>query len=272
MQITLTFGKARYSVDYSAPLDISVPVRFEGERLSSFGAPPAKRQPYEASGFIGNVARGGSCNCDSYAFIPHTSGTHTECVGHILDTPVFVNDILKDALIPATLVTVTPVTPKACNETYSCDLRPNDRVISATALHAAIRNHAPTFLTALIIRTLPNGAEKTSRDYNATGAPFFSTEAMRLICSLNVKHLLVDIPSIDRMDDEGKLSNHRLFWDVPPEVHTATGKPHSQKTITELIYAPETIADGRYLLNLQAAAFEADATPSRPVLFGITPL
>jgi hypothetical protein len=41
------------------------------------------------------------------------------------------------------------------------------------------------------------------------------------------------------------------------------------KTITELIFVPNEVKDGPYLLNLQTAAFENDATPSRPVIYPI---
>ena len=36
-----------------------------------------------------------------------------------------------------------------------------------------------------------------------------------------------------------------------------------QSTITELIFV-QKLQDGRHLLNLQTAAFDMDATPSRP--------
>ena len=39
--------------------------------------------------------------------------------------------------------------------------------------------------------------------------------------------------------------------------------------ITELIFVPNNVFDGRYLLNLQFAPLENDASPSRPVLFEI---
>jgi hypothetical protein len=38
-------------------------------------------------------------------------------------------------------------------------------------------------------------------------------------------------------------------------------------TITEMIYADSSIADGMYMLNLQVASFRNDAAPSRPVLY-----
>ena len=40
-------------------------------------------------------------------------------------------------------------------------------------------------------------------------------------------------------------------------------------TITELIYVPDDIPDGLYLLNLQIASFEIDVSPSKPVLYQI---
>ena len=40
-----------------------------------------------------------------------------------------------------------------------------------------------------------------------------------------------------------------------------------QATITEFVFVANTIKDGRYFLNLQLAAFENDASPSRPVLY-----
>ena len=36
-----------------------------------------------------------------------------------------------------------------------------------------------------------------------------------------------------------------------------------------MIYVPNTIADGRYLLDIQIAAFHNDASPSNPVLYEI---
>jgi hypothetical protein len=92
---------------------------------------------------------------------------------------------------------------------------------------------------------------------------------MAFIVESGFRHLLVDLPSIDRLYDDGKLSNHRLFWNVEPgsfELNTAT---RINSTITELIYVPEFVIDGEYMLNLQIAPFNADASPSRPVIFKI---
>ena len=62
--------------------------------------------------------------------------------------------------------------------------------------------------------------------------------------------------------DEGKLMGHHVIWNYP----TA---PRMDCTITELIFVPDHALDGLYLLNLQVAAFENDAAPSRPVIFAL---
>jgi arylformamidase len=95
--------------------------------------------------------------------------------------------------------------------------------------------------------------------------PYFTADAMQFLLQQNVQHLIVDIPSIDRLADEGKLTNHHLFWQVP-----RGGSSASRRTVTELAYIDNTVPDGRYVLNLCLAPMLADATPSRPLLYRIT--
>ena len=47
-------------------------------------------------------------------------------------------------------------------------------------------------------------------------------------------------------------------------------KTNLNRTITELIYVPEEVTDRQYLLNLQIAPFENDASPSKPILYAIS--
>ena len=77
-----------------------------------------------------------------------------------------------------------------------------------------------------------------------------------------IKHLLIDLPSVDRERDQGKLLSHNAFWDTE-------GKMRLDATITELIFVPNKIDDGTYFLNIQIAPFENDASPSKPVLYEI---
>jgi hypothetical protein len=74
--------------------------------------------------------------------------------------------------------------------------------------------------------------------------------------------LLIDLPSVDKEKDEGRLLAHRAFWDMD-------GTPRLDATITELIFVDNSIPDGTYLLDIQTAPFENDATPSRPVLYSL---
>jgi kynurenine formamidase len=121
-------------------------------------------------------------------------------------------------------------------------------------------------VAALIIRTLPNSPEKRSRDYRDHPPPFFSLEAMRYLAGLPLRHLLVDIPSVDRSDDAGQLNAHRIFWNVPPGSRSAGPSARIERTITEMIYVPDSLPDGRYLLNIQIPHFMSDAAPSRVLL------
>lgn len=225
------------------PVDISIPVSFGKKQLSVFAGPPARKKAYKAGSFIGDVNCGGSCNCDVYTFSPHLNGTHTECVGHISKKPVYVHQVLETAFMEATLITVSPK---------------KDRLVTRAMLQQHLKK-SDGFLTALVVRTLPNGKDKKTRNYAKKAPAYFSPDAMRYIVQLGVEHLLVDFPSVDRVDD-AKLTTHRIFWN----------KPTSKKTITELVYVPNSTKDGTYLLNLQVAAFEGDAAPSRPLLYRTT--
>jgi len=81
--------------------------------------------------------------------------------------------------------------------------------------------------------------------------------------------LLVDLPSIDRLFDEGRLSNHRIFWNVEAGKFETNRATRLNSTVSELVYIPNEVEDGEYLLNLQIAPFESDASPCRPLLFPI---
>lgn len=268
MDIRVTIG-GRYDAILERPFDISIPVCFEEPQLSAFGGAPARRAAYEAGDFVGDVRRGGSCNCEIYSFSPHLNGTHTECVGHITAARAAVHEVATENLIPATLISVAPVPAHTAQDSYMPRLRPHDMIIGQDGILRAIEGVDPLFLSALVVRTLPNDVDKKTRDYNAHPPAFFSAEAMREIVRAGVRHLLVDVPSLDRADDEGKLSCHRIFWGVrADETEIAHAVP---RTVTELIYVRDDIADGRYLLNLQIAAFMADAAPSRPVLYQVRP-
>ena len=263
MKMMVNIGGRDYTVVTGRGHDISIPVRFDDVQLSAFGAPPARMAAYEAGSFVGAVARGGSCNCETYTITPHCNGTHTEGVGHITSARLSVRDMIGESLFPATLVTVTPSAPA---ENYEPAPQADDLMITRAMLAAALMGHGADFMDALVIRTAPNGGDKKTRDYGTAMPPYLSHDAMRFVVELGVRHLLVDMPSVDRLDDGGRLGNHRIFWGVDVGDRNALPSP---KTITELVYVPDAVSDGHYILNLQVASFDADAAPSRPVLYEV---
>ena len=155
-----------------------------------------------------------------------------------------------------------------CAESYISGKEEDDLLITRKHLIEKLeRLDDEVFHQALIIRTLPNSSTKKKRRY--ASAPYFSNEAMAEIARRKVNHLLVDVPSVDRMDDQGKLSNHRLFWEVPSGSRDLGQARAPHRTITELIFALDEAHDGYYLLNLQIAPFSGDAAPSRPLIFPV---
>ncbi len=258
-----------YKFDAENPLDISIPLNFSGAQPNAFGVERATATACETGDFIGDTRRGGSCNFEQIKFIPHCNGTHTESIGHITDGRISVHECLKDAFIPAVLISAESINAAASDETYAVDLDETDAFITRKSIEKALQNFENSSFEGLIIRTLPNDASKKTRAYTVNPPPFLSTEAMKYIAARGVKHLLVDMPSIDRAFDEGKLSNHRIFWNVEPGNRQLNETSLSYNTITEMIYVANEIEDGAYLLNLQIAAFLADASPSRPLLFRI---
>jgi hypothetical protein len=82
-----------------------------------------------------------------------------------------------------------------------------------------------------------------------------------------VTSLVVDLPSLDRADDDGGLVAHHTYWGLAPGVRDARLARRGHALVTELAYVPAAAADGLYLLDLQVPAFGADAAPSRPVIY-----
>lgn len=257
-------------VDLSAPIDISIPLNFNGPQPNVYGVEPARSQACESGDLVGDTRRGGSCNFEQYTLIPHCNGTHTECVGHITHERISVADCLKDVFIPAVLISVEPAPASATRERYASSFEGSDAVISARLVDQGLqrsgwdRTGEPA---ALVVRTHPNSDEKLAWRYDDDIPPYFTNDAVGMIVARGFTHLLVDLPSIDRMYDEGKLSNHRIFWNVEPGSFGTKPNTRKDSTITELIYVPNEVSDGLYMLNLQIAPFAADASPSRPVLF-----
>jgi kynurenine formamidase len=249
MIATVLFKNKPHRIDFSTPLDISLPVRCTASGVNAFYLDEPVYAPFRGGNFIGSVEQGGACNCEVITLSPHGNGTHTECVGHISKERITINDSLQEFNVFARLVTITPENVDG------------DSVITKNALLKAFKNSEfSSECTALIIRTLPNELLKTAKKYSGTNPTYIAPEAMIEIVALGVAHLLVDFPSVDREEDGGLLKAHHIFWQYPD-------KPRAIATITELIYVPNAIADGEYLLQMNIAPLESDASPSKPLLY-----
>tara|TARA_R110002049_G_scaffold305738_1_gene503137 strand:- start:9383 stop:10135 length:753 start_codon:yes stop_codon:yes gene_type:complete len=247
MITTIQYNSRKLQIDLLQPLDISISIKASKKSVNAWGLDIPKIEPVKDGEWIASVKEGACVNFNNIAFNPHAHGTHTECVGHITETCHSVNKNLRQFFFLAEVVTVAPERLK------------DDFVISKKQLQFAIGNKKRD---AVIIRTMPNTKEKLTKQYSNTNWPYLLPEAVELLVSKGINHLLIDTPSIDKEKDECELLAHNAFWNTK-------GKLRMDATITEFVFVPNTIEDGEYFLNLQIAPFENDATPSKPVLYKI---
>jgi len=235
------------TVDLSKPLDLSITLSGDENNPIAWYLEQPTIEPVQEGKWIAKVSEGSSVNFNNLQFNPHAHGTHTECVGHISEDFYSVNKALKQFFFTAKVISLVP-------ENYG-----EDAAISKKQLqHYLTKNEAE----ALVIRTLPNTKKKRRRKYSHSNWPYLLEEAATYIRECGIKHLLIDLPSVDKEKDDGQLLAHCAFWNYPENTR-------KDATITELIYVSNKIEDGEYLLNLQIASIKNDASPSKPVLYKI---
>ncbi len=254
MQATINHEGKTYTANLNEPLDISLCIGTPGPRAWYVGNPTI--EPVIAENFVGSVAAGSSVNFFNVAFNPHGHGTHTECLGHVTLAKEQLSDCLKQFFFTARLISVNPELATGNEEEQ---VEAGDLIITAKLLEELAGDFSEK---TLVIRTLPNTNAKKTLDYSNTNPAYLTPSAAQWLVDNSVEHLLLDLPSVDRENDEGRLSTHKTFWQLPDN-------PQMHKTITEMIFVPNEIPDGLYLLNLQVANFANDAVPSRPILFAL---
>lgn len=249
MICTIQRKTTKHQIDLSKPLDISIPLRATKENVNAWYLEEPKIEPVRADDWVGSVKEGGDVNFNNIYFNPHSHGTHTECVGHITEEVHSINEHLKQFFFHAELITVVPEKKGE-----------NDYIISKKQLQNSIGNKKRE---AIVIRTLPNFEEKRQRQYSHTNPPYIEEAAAIYLREKGIKHLLIDLPSVDKEKDGGELLAHNAFWNTAGDIRM-------DATITEFIYVANAIEDGAYYVNIQIAPFENDASPSKPVLYKIT--
>ena len=266
-----------WRVDLLAPADASIPVApYATEGPGAFGLPRASAAPVRAGEWVGSVDKGASVNCSTVTLCAHANGTHTECVGHALGGQVTLQDVgFCDHLLCATLLTVVPQDVLSSGDPYP-SAKPGDVGITRSCLEAAAAACVPRFSEAFVLRTAATEAACASlrtRTWSGSNPPYVTGEAMRWLLERGCRHVLVDLPSVDREDDGGHLVAHSTFWGLAPKADRAAagagagGGELCSRTITELVCVPAALRDGPHLLSLQVAPLAMDAAPSRPLLF-----
>ena len=243
-----------FQVDLSKPIDISIPLSDTDENPIAWYLEKPEISPVISGDWIGKVSsRKSSTNFNNIYFNPHGHGTHTECLGHITREFYSINDCLKQFFFMTELISIEP---KNIN---------GDLIITKHQVEKALNKKKAE---AIIIRTLPNKLDKLSKKYSNSNPPYLSEEAANYIREIGINHLLIDLPSVDKEYDEGKLLAHKAFWNVK-NVDVLNDDARMDCTITEMIFVDDKITDGSYLLNLQIVNFVNDASPSKPILYKI---
>ena len=246
MKIVVKHKGKKFKANLNKPLDISIPIKNGFENPNCFYAPMPEFEPVRAGDFVGSTKEGGLVNFFNIKLNPHGNGTHTECVGHISKEKYSINECLTSFHHLVKLVTIFPT-----------KLENGDRVILKHQLEEVFeKNETP----AIAIRTQPNDDLKRNINYSGANPPYIHFEAIEYLVDCGVQHLLVDLPSVDREVDDGKLLAHKAFWQYPDNVR-------KNCTITELFYATNQIKDDLYLLGLHIISLDLDASPSKPVLY-----
>lgn len=243
MRIEILHETERYAADLSRPVNITIPCI--PSITKAFQLTGARYEAFRSGDFVASVAEGSSCNVDEITLIPHGNGTHTECIGHITSLPQHINDRTGHFNNLGVLITARIET-----------LENGDSVLS---LKEQILHGIPNGFSCAIIRT-PELAELPDyHDFSGTNPPYFLPVTLEKLRKAGIKHLVTDLPSVDREQDGGKMAAHKAFWEDGPD--------DNECTITELVKIPLEIKDGLYFVQMATAPLFSDASPSTVLLY-----
>ncbi len=231
--------------------------------VSAFYLPTAKTRAIQVGSWVGDIQQGANVNCANLEFSPHGAGTHTECVGHIMMNGPTINDLAPTpSLVPAILLTPELEVLEKSEETYvPSHSSGQDTIVTRKSLVQALAGvkaalsengkHANDFIDsivleftrAVVIRTwTPNRMTSSAASESETGSaprgphgphvnfsgqnpPYLTIEAATYLAEeLRAKHVVVDLPSVDREDDGGFLVAHRTIFGYNLPLDLASGK------------------------------------------------
>lgn len=245
----IAIDKATYRIDLTKPVSLALPFVPYGRNVNCYYAEEPQVETIVMGSFIGSVAEGGTVNYAKINFTPHGNGTHTECIGHITDDPTHtIASVHKRSFFKAQIISIRP------------RVFDGDAIIT---LNDLMQYYDRDFKAeALIIRSLPNDYNiKAQAQYSGTNPPYLEPACGEWFAKKNVKHLVVDLPSVDEEVDGGALSVHRGFWASESE------SPRLDATITELAFVPQSLPDGNCLLQIAWPNWFFDCAPSSLLVY-----
>lgn len=229
-----------FLIDLSKGIDLSIPFGAENA-VTAWGSEPTRFNPVQYGDWIGAVSKGASVNFFDVHLNPHGQGTHTEWVGHILPERGSVNAIFKSFFFFASVWNTT------LKENGEASLNEDWKPIASEE--------------AVLLRALEDGFLKNGYNFQGKNPPHIAVRTIEMLRDFGIKHILVDLPSVDPEEDGGALAAHHAWW------YTPQGTRRDECTISEFVAIPSEVKEGLYFMNLQLAPIENDASPSRPLLF-----
>lgn len=268
LQLTTTIAGRRFVADLGDSVSLAVSLDFRGPQPNAFFLPRAECEAVRIGGYVGATRLGGSSNCSTITLTPHGNGTHTECVGHIVDEHISVSDVVDGGLSTAVVVTLPVRALAASGETAAPPAMENDDVITRADLQAAVDAIPGGDQTeAIIVRLDYDRVDLASATWSGNAPPYFTQEAITWLARGPWVHLVTEIPSLDRDDDDGAMFNHRAWWGLSEDTTSIVDALRGDRSVTEMACVPERVHDGLWLLALELPAFLLDAAPSRPRLY-----
>lgn len=250
MKVSVNYNGENFHANLNQPLDISMAVRDLEEATRAWYVDKAKIEPIVMGDWVGSVESGAGVNFNEIYFSPHAHGTHTETLGHVTLEKHSIDRRLEKYFFTCRVI--------------SCELDQHGKNQVVNTQKVLDELGQAEITEALVLRTTPNDDSKLHTNYSNTNPPFIEPSLAKELARLGVNHLLIDTPSVDPEEDGGALLSHHAFW------ATESDAPRVNATISELIYVPNHIPDGVYLLELQIAPIVNDAAPSRPLLYPLT--
>lgn len=261
LKVTDTIGNV-HRFRLSEPIAVSRDVFYTpdsgAKSANAFHLPRFQAKTLEfANHFVGHVDRGGSCNVDVLSYVPHGL-THLETSAHVLSpgsNPPAVKDIPANHLhgivylIDLSYLEAEPGQAIPW-DTVKTKLNANTMPISMVALKtkSSLLPAHYDFTEKDFIYLAPETA-KGIHDYRVT-IPGPHTTEMKINC------LILDLPSIDREHEEGKLLAHRAWFGLPQTGYSGTDE--EKRALVELAWF-SGLTEGYYLATITPPRFQVNA-------------